>query len=49
MPTDMNFELECGERYRLAKAQVQAKFPHLAEGTPGWWRAMDNRLKRLRG
>lgn len=37
------------ERRQLARAQVRAKFPELLEGSSGWHRAMDNRLRKLRG
>ena len=30
-----------------AKRQVHKKFPDLREGTSGWYRAFNNRLKRL--
>ena len=30
-----------------AKRQVRAKFPQLPEGSSGWYRAVENRRKRL--
>lgn len=34
--------------WEMAKRQVRAKFPTLAEGTPGWYRAVENRFRRLK-
>lgn len=31
-----------------AKRQVRAKFPDIVEGSSGWYRALTNRLKRIR-
>lgn len=33
----------------LAKRQVRAKFPNLAENTSGWNRAVENRYRRNYG
>jgi|694.fasta_scaffold00571_7 hypothetical protein len=32
----------------LARRQVRAKFPDLREGTSGWYRAVENRYRRLK-
>ena len=32
----------------LAKRQVRAKFPNLQEGSSGWYRAVENRRKRIK-
>ena len=37
------------ERRKEAERQVRAKFPALLEGTPGWSRAVRNRLARIKG
>ena len=31
-----------------AKRQVREKFPNLAEGSTGWFRAVENRRRRIR-
>lgn len=33
---------------KLAEKQVREKFPTLRAGTPGWYRAVENRYKRIR-
>lgn len=34
---------------RLAESQVRAKFPDLAAGSSGWYRAVENRYRRIIG
>lgn len=34
--------------HQEAKRQVRAKFPNLLEGSSGWMRAVENRMKRIR-
>lgn len=32
----------------IAKRQVRTKFPNLQEGSSGWYRAVENRFKRIK-
>ncbi len=46
-----NFEYSDGDLWKvmnLAEEQVRKKFPSLVKGTPGWYRAVENRFRRLR-
>jgi hypothetical protein len=36
------------ERMREAKRRVRAKFPHLIEGSSGWFRAVAHQVKKVR-
>lgn len=36
------------ERRRKAEKQVKAKFPNIIEGSSGWYRAVESRLKRVK-
>lgn len=35
-------------RRKAAEQQVRAKFPALIEGSSGWHRAVENRVRRIR-
>ncbi len=48
MPTAGGYCYSSGSKLRLqAIAEVQAKFPDLPKDSSGWWRAVENRYKRL--
>lgn len=36
------------ERMREAKRRVRVKFPHLIEGSSGWFRAVAHQVKKVR-
>lgn len=43
------YERNDAERRKRAEREVLAKFPNIIRGSSGWYRAMDNRLRRGRG
>jgi hypothetical protein len=51
MPTkfDYDYNLRRCELRKLAERQVAEKFPNLLHGSSGWYRAVENRRRRLGG
>lgn len=44
---DDSYSARKSDRRRLAESQVRAKFPDLIEGSSGWHRAVENRIRRI--
>lgn len=47
MPVSGVCDYSSSKTRQIAIQQVKAKFPDLATGSSGWYRAVDNRFKRL--